>query len=181
MVRIAAIIGEYFEDSEYLEPATVFRNEGHDVVTVGLEAGSMVEGKRGKVSAKIDRAVRDVSVDDFDALFIPGGHSPDALRADRHAVDFVKRFVESGKPVLSICHAPQLFITAGILKGRKVAGWKSIVTDIQNAGGTFVDREVVEDGNIVSSRSPKDIPAFIESSLKKLNEVYASKAAGGAS
>ncbi len=105
---------------------------------------------------------------DFDALLIPGGYSPDKLRADEDAVRFVKDFVESGKPVFSICHAPQLLITAQVLKGRKVTGWKSIVQDIKNAGAIFLDQEVVEDGNLISSRSPQDIPAFIRAMLKKL-------------
>lgn len=82
----------------------------------------------------------------------------------------MRRFVESGKPVLSICHAPQLLITAQVLRGRKIAGWKSVAQDIRNAGAEYVDREVVVDGNIVSSRQPGDIPAFIEASLAKLRE-----------
>jgi protease I len=107
-------------------------------------------------------------VNNFDVLFIPGGYSPDRLRINDEAVRFVSGFVVSGKPVLSICHAPQILITAQALKGRKITGWKSIIQDIKNAGAEFIDQAVVEDGNIISSRSPDDIPAFIEASLRKL-------------
>jgi protease I len=116
----------------------------------------------------IDQAVKDVSVADFDALLIPGGYSPDRLRADADAVRFAKEFVESGKPVFAICHAPQLLITAQVLQGRKITGWKSVIQDIKNAGAEFIDQEVVEDGNLISSRSPRDLPAFIRASLRKL-------------
>jgi protease I len=90
------------------------------------------------------------------------------LRANADAVRFAKEFVESGKPVFAICHAPQLLITAQVLQGRRITGWKSIVQDIKNAGAEFIDAEVVEDGNLISSRSPQDIPAFIRASLKRL-------------
>jgi protease I len=109
-----------------------------------------------------------VKVDDFDALLIPGGYSPDRLRVNEHVVKFVKEFVKSGKPVFAICHAPQLLITAKVMKGRKITGFKSIKQDIINSGAEYLDQEVVEDRNIVSSRHPGDIQEFIAASLKKL-------------
>jgi protease I len=118
---------------------------------------------------KIDKAVGDVSVEDFDALLIPGGYSPDQLRVDEKAVRFAGDFVKSGKPVFAICHAGQLLVTAQVLKGRRFTGYKSIVQDIKNAGAEFVDQEVVVDGNLVSSRNPNDIPAFVKEALKKLS------------
>jgi len=99
---------------------------------------------------------------------IPGGYSPDKLRVDDQVVQFVKEFVESGKPVCAICHAPQLLINAQVLKGRKITGWKSLVQDIKNAGAEFIDQEVVEDGNLISSRSPADLPAFIRVCSQRL-------------
>ncbi len=168
MSKIAVILAQDFEDVEYTRPAKAFEESGHELTIIGLKEGETVKGKRGHASAKIKKSVKDVSVDDFDALFIPGGYSPDKLRVDDDAVQFAKEFVESGKPVFAICHAPQLLITAQVIKGRKITGWKSIIQDIKNAGATFVDEEVVEDGNIISSRSPDDIPAFIETSLRKL-------------
>ena len=116
----------------------------------------------------IDKAIIEVNPDTFDALLIPGGYSPDKLRAHDEAVQFTRKFMESGKPVFSICHAPQLLITADVLKGRKITGWKSVVQDIKNAGADFIDQEVVEDGNLISSRQPADLPAFIRASLGKL-------------
>ena len=169
MGKIAVIITDMFEDSEYAEPAGQFKSAGHELVHVGLEAGKTVTGKKEGTPVTVDRSVGDVSVDDFDALLIPGGYSPDKLRVDPDAVAFAGEFVKSGKPVFSICHAPQLLITADVLRGRKITGYTSIVQDIKNAGADFVDAEVVVDGNLVSSRHPGDLPAFIEASLKQLS------------
>lgn len=168
MKKIAALITDMFEDVEYQAPAEAFRKAGHTVITVGLNKGSVVTGKTLHTKVKVEKAVEDVSVQDFDALFIPGGYSPDRLRAHPEPVAFVRAFVESGKPVLGICHAAQLLITADVVKGRKMTGYVSIIQDIKNAGAVFVDQPVVEDGNFVFSRDPGDIPAFIAASLQKL-------------
>jgi len=170
MSRIAVLITDMFEDIEYTKPAEAFREAGHDLVHVGLTAGETVRGKEG-TAVTIYRAASEVSVDEFDALFIPGGYSPDKLRAHDAPVEFVRRFAESDKPVFIICHAPQILITAQVLKGRKITGWKSIVQDVRNAGAEYINQEVVIDGNLVSSRKPEDIPAFIAASLEKLREV----------
>lgn len=171
MSRIAVIIADLFEDAEYTEPADSFRKAGHKLVHVGLKKGSVVQGKSKGTRVRIDHSVENVSVDEFDALLIPGGFSPDKLRAHEKAVQFAGDFVKSGKPVLVICHGPQLLITADVLRDRKVTGWKSIIQDIKNAGAHFLDQSVVEDGNMISSRQPSDIPDFIEASLRKLKEV----------
>jgi protease I len=168
MSHIAVIIEDMFEDSEYTQPAEAFKGEGHELIHVGLQEGATVKGKKKETPVQIDKAIKNVSVDDFDALLIPGGFSPDKLRAHDEAVAFTKKFMESGKPVFSICHGPQLLISADVLRGRKVTGWKSIIQDIKNAGAEFLDQEVVDDGNLVSSRSPDDLPAFIKVSLSKL-------------
>jgi protease I len=168
MSKVAVIITDMFEDAEYTKPAEAFKKAGHSLTHVGLKAGETVKGKKEETPVKVDKAVKDVSVDEFDALLIPGGYSPDKLRVDEKAVRFAKDFVKSGKPVFSICHAPQLLITADVLRGRKITGWKSVIQDIKNAGAEFIDKEVVEDGNLISSRSPADIPAFIQASLKRL-------------
>lgn len=180
MSRIAVLITDMFEDVEYTKPAESFKEAGHELVHVGLSAGETVHGKKDQTPVRIDRAVSDVSPDDFDALFIPGGYSPDKLRAHDVPVEFVRRFVQSGKPVLAICHAPQLLITAQVLRGRKITGWKSVAQDIKNAGAEYVDQEVVIDGNLVSSRQPDDIPAFIEASLEKLAQTAGRKAEAAA-
>ncbi len=167
-MRIAVIIDDYFEDSEYTEPAKAFADAGHELFHIGVKAGQTVKGKKHGTPVNIEIAVDAASQGDYDALLIPGGFSPDRLRAHDEAVDFVKTFMESGKPVFAICHGPQLLITAEQLKGRTATGYKSIAVDIRNAGATFLDQEVVEDGNLVTSRHPGDLPAFIRASLKRL-------------
>ena len=178
MGTIAVAIADLFEDVEYTEPASAFRDAGHTLVHVGLKEGVTVNGKAKGTRVAIDRAFSSVSPGDFDALFIPGGCSPDHLRVDDGAVRFARQFVESGKPVLAICHAPQLLITAQVLSGRRITGYQSIIQDIRNAGAEFVDEAVVEDDNILSSRNPGDIPAFIGASLKKLESGTQSRASG---
>jgi protease I len=168
MSKIAVLIDNMFEDVEYTEPANAFKREGHHLVHVGLGRGKIVRGKKENTEVVIDKAIKDVSVEDFDALLIPGGFSPDNLRSHDNVVEFTREFMESNKPVFVICHGPQLLITAQQLQGRKVTGWKSIVQDIKNAGAEYIDEEVVEDGNLISSRRPGDLPSFIAASLKKL-------------
>jgi protease I len=168
MKRIAVIIDNWFEDSEYQQPVEVFQRSGHEVVHIGLEKDAVVKGKKAGTPVKIDMAVADAVVDDFDALLIPGGYSPDKLRVDENAVRFAGDFVRSGKPVFAICHAPQLLITADVLRGRTLTGYKSIIQDIKNAGARFVDGQVVQDDNLISSRQPSDLPAFIETALALL-------------
>ena len=170
MSKIGVLIGPKFEDVEYNKPSNAFKEAGHDLTTIGVKGGQTVTGKEEKTKVAVEKSANDVSVNDFDAIFIPGGCSPDKLREDQNVVKFVKEFVETDKPVFAICHAPQLLITAQVIEGRKVAGWKSIIQDIKNAGAEFIDKEVVEDGNILSSRGPDDIPAFTEASLKKIDK-----------
>ncbi len=168
MSTIAVIIDEMFEDAEYAVPANAFRKAGNVLVHVGLEPGKLVRGKKEGLTVKIDKSVRDAKVADFDALLIPGGYSPDKLRVDEDAVRFTGEFVKSNKPVFVICHGPQLLITAKVLEGRTITGWKSIIQDIKNAGAHYIDQEVVEDGNLISSRSPADLSAFVNAALKRL-------------
>jgi len=176
MRKIAVLIGKDFEDSEYTEPAHAFKKAGFHLVHIGLKKGETVTGKKQTADVQIDMSVADADPDKFDALLIPGGYSPDNLRAHEEPVRFVKEFMESGKPVLAICHGPQLLISAGKLKGRKATGWKSLIQDIKNAGADFIDKEVVVDGNLVTSRQPADIPAFIRESLKLLENIQAKAA-----
>ncbi len=168
MSKIAVIITDLFEDVEYTSPAEAFREAGHQLVHVGLKKGATVKGKREGTEVRIDLTPGETSIEQFDALLIPGGYSPDQLRVDETAVDFARNFVESGKPVFAICHAPQLLITADVIRGRKITGYKSIIQDIKNAGAEFIDAEVVEDRNLISSRNPGDLPAFNRAALSRL-------------
>lgn len=167
MSKIAVIIDDMFHDSEFAEPVKAFKDKGHRVTIVGMEKGKEVTGKNEEVTVKVELSVKDAKPEDFDALLIPGGYSPDKLRAHEEAVVFVKGFTKD-KPVFAICHGPQLLISAEALEGRKVTCWKSLVQDVKNAGAEYFDKEVVEDGNMITSRQPSDIPMFIKSSLDKL-------------
>jgi protease I len=119
----------------------------------------------------VDRAVAQASVDEFDALVLPGGTvNPDKLRSDSAAVAFVRDFVNSGKPVAAICHGPWTLVEAGVVAGRTVTSYPSIRTDLRNAGGKIVDEEVVVDGNVITSRSPADLPAFCASLVAQLEQ-----------
>jgi len=172
-MRIACVLGPKFEDSEFKEPYEAFRDAGHEVVIVGLEVGAQLEGDKGKVKVTVERSFKEVRPDEFDALFIPGGGSPDKLRAHDEAVKFVKAFMAAVKPVFAICHGPQLLLTADEYRNHKMTAWKTIQGDLRKAGANVVDQEVVADRNLVTSRQPSDIPAFIRESLKVLEQVPA--------
>ncbi|MBY0145095.1 type 1 glutamine amidotransferase domain-containing protein [Neobacillus niacini] len=165
--KIAVLVTNDFEDSEYAEPVQAFKENGHEVTVIEMEKGKTVKGKQGKTEVVIDESIDDVSHEEFDVLFIPGGFSPDILRADERFVRFAKAFMEAKKPVLAICHGPQLLITAKTLEGRDITGYKSIHVDLENAGANLHDKEVVVCQNqLVTSRQPEDIPAFVRESLR---------------
>ena len=138
MSHVAVIITDLFEDSEYSEPAEAFKKAGHTLTHVGLEAGQIVKGKKDNTPVKVDKSIDSVSPGDFDALLIPGGYSPDKLRAHENAVEFARDFMESGKPVFAICHAGQLLISADVIRGRTEihrAGHKKCRCEIYRPGG----------------------------------------------
>lgn len=167
--KIAVLITDMFEDVEFTEPAKAFQSEGHELITIEKEAGKTVKGKQGEAEVTIDKAIDEVAASDFDALLLPGGFSPDQLRADDRFVQFTKEFMDAKKPVFAICHGPQLLITARALEGRDVTGYKSIQVDMEYAGAAVRDEEVVVCQNqLVTSRQPDDIPAFNRESLKLL-------------
>lgn len=168
MAKVAFIIGPEFEDSEFSVPYERVKEAGHEAVIVGLERGAVLEGKKGKVSATTDAAISEVDPSDFDALVIPGGYSPDKIRTDPGMVALVKAMDEAGKPIAAICHAGWMLAEAGILAGRTVTSWPSIKTDLINAGASWVDQEVVEDGNLITSRKPDDLEAFTKALLVQL-------------
>ena len=161
LARIAVVITDKFEDSEYTSPREALEAAGHELVTIEREAGKTVTGKTDGVEVTIDQAVRDVNPQDFDALLIPGGFSPDLLREHDDIVAFTKYFMDEMKPVFAICHGPQLLITAKTLEGLDATGYKSIKVDMEYAGAKYADQEVVVCQNqLVTSRTPDDLPAF---------------------
>ena len=160
MARIAFVLGNDFEDSEFRIPYDSLREAGHQIEILGTKAGEVVEGKQGKEHVKIEAACADKDAAQYDALVIPGGYSPDHLRMDRNVVRFVQHFVQHDKLVAAVCHGPQLLIEADAVEGKTMTSWPSVHTDLVNAGARWVDREVVEDGQLITSRKPDDLQAF---------------------
>lgn len=169
-MKIACLLDNGFEDSEFKDPFDQFRAAGHQVTVIGFQPGAVLRGYRGHVEVTTDRSVTEVRPEQFDALFLPGGNSPDHLRADPGMVDFVRAFMADSRPVLAICHGPQLLLTADLVRGRRLTAWKTVQGDLRHAGAEVVDEEVVVDGNLVTSRQPGDIPAFVEKGLEVLAE-----------
>lgn len=170
MANVAFIVDEMFEDSEFKIPHERVTEAGHDATIIGIEANKKIEGKKGDVTITTQKAIGDVDASDFDALVIPGGYSPDHLRANDQMVAFVKSIYEAQKPVAAVCHAPWMLVEADIVRGKTVTSWPSIKTDVKNAGAEWVDQEVVEDGNIITSRKPDDLEAFSKTLLSQIEQ-----------
>lgn len=168
MARIAMALGADFEDSEYTIPRRRFEEAGHEVVVFGAKAGETVEGKRGRARAQIDADAESLDPEQFDALVVPGGYSPDHLRTSRSVVEFVRRFAQTGRPIAAVCHGPQLLIEAELVAGREMTSWPSVRKDLENAGARWRDAEVVVDGNLITSRKPEDLEAFCNAVLERL-------------
>ncbi len=161
--KVAILAADMFERVELEEPRKALEEAGAEVEIVSIHDGEIqgFDHFDPASSVEVDRTVQAVSPDDYDALLIPGGvGNPDQLRGDEDAVAFVRGFDEAGKPMAVICHGPWMLVEARVVRGRRVTSWPTLETDIRNAGGDWVDQEVVVDGNIVTSRKPDDIPAF---------------------
>ena len=166
---IAVLVTDGFEDSEYLSPVDVLRAEGYAIFNIEEEKDKVVKGKKDQTMVTIDLGIDDAQVDDYAALLIPGGHSPDSLRGDARFVQFVKDFDATGRPIFTICHGPHLLISAGVVKGKKMTSVPNIAIDLKNAGARYEDSEVVVDGDrLVTSRTPKDLPQFNAAMVKVL-------------
>jgi protease I len=171
--RVAFLATNGVEESELQSPFDAVTGAGATAEIVSTKSGQIQAARADDkgVTFTVDRTTDQVSVDDYDALVIPGGtKSPDRLRMDRNAVDLVRSFVESGKPVASICHGPWLLVEADCVRGRTLTSWPSLQTDIRNAGGTWVDREVHVEQGIVTSRKPDDLPAFNRKLIEEIAE-----------
>jgi len=161
--KVAIIATDGVEAVELTEPKKALEQAGATVHVISLKSGQIRGFNHGEPGSaiKVDRAIADVKAADYDDLVLPGGvANPDSLRTNREMVQFVKSFVDSGKPVAAICHGPWMLIEAGAVKGRTLTSWPSLKTDIANAGGNWVDKEVVSDRGMITSRNPNDIPAF---------------------
>lgn len=171
--RVAFLATDMVEQVELTEPWKAIQDEGATPELVSLEEGE-IQGFNHYDKADtftVDRTVEEASADDYDALVIPGGvGNPDAMRMNENAVEFTRQFFEQGKPVGVICHGPWMLVEAGVVRDRTVTSWPSLRTDIRNAGGNWVDEEVVVDQGLVTSRKPDDLPAFNEKIVEEFAE-----------
>ena len=171
--RVAFLATDMVEQIELTEPWKAVRDEGARVELISLEEGK-IQGFNHYDKADefaVDRTAEEASASDYDALVIPGGvGNPDTMRGDENAVEFVREFFEQGKPVGVICHGPWMLVEAGVVRGRKVTSWPTLQTDIRNAGGEWVDEEVVVDQGLVTSRKPDDLPAFTKKIVEEFCE-----------
>ncbi len=167
--KIALIATNGFEDSELTKPLEAARNAGAEVTIISEEKGQ-IKGKNG-TEVNVDEVVDDVDASQYDGLLVPGGvANPDKLRMNEEAVSFVRDFFEQHKPAAVICHGPWMLVEAGVLEGRKLTSWPSLKTDIKNAGGNWVDEEVVTDDGLVTSRKPDDLEAFCAKAIEEFAE-----------
>ena len=165
--RVAVLVEQKYEEMEVWYPVFRLREAGCQVTLVGPEAGKTYPSKLG-YPAKADVSAADTSADEFDAVVIPGGFSPDYIRRSEPMLKLVRDAFAAGKPVAAICHGPWVLCSTPALKGRQATGFHSIRDDVVNAGATWVDKEVCVDGNVITSRTPDDLPAFLRAILKAL-------------
>lgn len=158
--RFAVLVEEIYEDQELWYPVRRLTEAGAEVTLVGPQAGVTYKSKYGYPATSEKRAA-DVSADDFDGVIIPGGYAPDRMRRNEAMVDLVRQACQSGKIVAAICHAGWMLCSAGILRDKEATSVAAIKDDMTNAGARWVDREVVQDGNLITSRTPDDLPAFL--------------------
>jgi protease I len=165
--RIAVLVTDMVEEIELTDPVKTYEEAGHTAEIISDEAGKIIKGKNGD-ELKADKGIDEVNASDYDALLVPGGFSPDLLRINPQNGAFAKAFMEAEKPVFAICHGPQFLIETDLLKDKKITSFVSVRKDLENAGAVVKDQKVVVDGNLVTSRTPDDLPAFNRESLKLL-------------
>jgi protease I len=169
--KIACLLADGFEDSEFRLPCDWLSAAGYTVEIIGAKAGDTLKGDKGRETAVVDLEIDEADVDDYEGLLIPGGYSPDKLRADDRFVEFVRAFDATGRPLAAVCHGPQLLLTAELQSGRTLTAWQTIQGDLRQAGANVVDREVVVDDNWITSRKPDDLEAFTSKFVEQLGEL----------
>ena len=169
MGRIAFLIDSEYEDSEFLGPYDALRGAGHECRVVGITRGLRLVGKRGESHADVEESAISADARRFDAIVIPGGQSPDRLCGDPGPAAFVRRCVDHGMPIAAICNGPRLLVEADAVRGRTLTSWIAARPRLRLAGATWVDSEVVEDGNLITSRKPSDIPSFLAALERQLH------------
>jgi protease I len=168
-VRVAVLVEDLYENLELWYPVLRLREEGAQVFVVGPKAGETYKSKEG-YPAKADKSAEEISADEIDAVIVPGGYAPDRMRRHEAMVKLVREAAQKGKIVAAICHGGWMLAEADVVRGRTVTSFFAIKTDLINAGANWVDKEVVRDGNIITSRVPSDLPAFMRTIIEALAE-----------
>ena len=178
--KIAFLATDGFEQAELLDPRKALDEAGATTVVISPKSGEIKawDMKDWGKTVKVDKTLTDANPNDYDALVLPGGViNPDHLRMDPGAVNFVKKFVETGRTTAAICHGPWTLLEAGVIRGKTVTSWPSLKTDLKNAGANWVDQEVVTDGQFIFSRKPDDIPAFNRTIIEHISSKASQRAA----
>ena len=169
--KIACLLADGFEDSEFQIPCDWLSAAGYTVEVIGARAGDALRGEKGRETVVVDLSIDEADVDAYEGMLIPGGHSPDILRADDRFVEFVRAFDATGRPLAAVCHGPQILLTAELQAGRTLTAWPTIQGDLRQAGAHVVDRAVVVDDNWITSRKPADLQAFTAKFVEELGEL----------
>lgn len=165
-MKVLIISADNFEDTELLVPYYRMLEEGHAVDIASIKKGT-IRGKRG-YEVEANRTIRDVDPGDYDFLLLPGGKAPGEIRKEQRALEIARDFFEKNKPVAAICHGPQILISANLIKGRHATSYHSVASEMKEAGADYEDKEVVVDGNLITSRQPSDLPAFMKEIMEKI-------------
>ena len=167
-MKALIISADNFEDTELLVPYYRLKEEGIEVDVASIKKGT-IKGKHG-YEVQADKALKEVNPDDYGILILPGGKATETVRKDKNAVEIAKHFFQKNKPVSAICHGPQTLITAGLMKGRHATSYKSVAQEMKDSGALYEDKEVVVDGNLITSRQPSDLPAFMREIMKVIRK-----------
>jgi protease I len=167
-MKALIISADNFEDTELLVPYYRLKEEEIQVDIASIKKGK-IKGKHG-YEVEVDKTLKEVNPDDYDILILPGGKAPGVIRKEKEAIDIAKHFFQKNKPVSAICHGPQILISAGLLKGRHATCYKSVAQEMRDAGVLYEDKEVIVDGNLVTSRQPSDLPVFLRKTIKLINK-----------
>jgi len=167
-MKVLIISADNFEDTELLVPYYRMLEEGHAVDIASMKKGK-ITGKKG-YEVEANRALKDVEPGDYDLLILPGGKAPEAVRKEQKALEIVRAFFDKNKPVAAICHGPQTLISAGLMKGKHATCYRSVAPELKEAGAAYEDKEVIVDGNLITSRQPSDLPAFMREIMNKIKK-----------
>lgn len=165
-MKALIISADNFEDSELLVSYYRLREEGIDIDIASIKKGK-IKGKHG-YEVEANKSFKEINPEDYDLLLLPGGKAPEAIRKEKESLDIARHFFEKNKPVAAICHGPQTLISAGLLKGKHATCYKTVADELRASGAIYEDKEVVVDGNLITSRQPSDLPAFLREIMKKI-------------